>query len=73
MGDDRRGLYGDICTAIAQAATNIKSAELTSGELGMTGHVIVEVENLSHLNKVIKAVRRVKGVSDVRRRERLGV
>jgi GTP pyrophosphokinase len=71
QGDDRRGLYGDICTAIAAAGTNIKSCELTSGELGMTGQVIVEVENLSHLNKVIKAIRKVKGVSDVRRRERL--
>ena len=71
QGDDRRGLYGDICTAISQAGTNIKSCELTSGELGMTGLVIVEVENLSHLNKVIKAIRKVKGVSDVRRRERL--
>ncbi|HTT67927.1 MAG TPA: bifunctional (p)ppGpp synthetase/guanosine-3',5'-bis(diphosphate) 3'-pyrophosphohydrolase [Gemmatimonadales bacterium] len=71
VGEDRRGLYGDICTAIAQAATNIRSCELVSGELGMTGQVIVEVENLSHLNKVIKAVRKVKGVSDVRRRERL--
>jgi GTP diphosphokinase / guanosine-3',5'-bis(diphosphate) 3'-diphosphatase len=73
QGDDRRGLYGDICTAIAQAGTNIRSCELTSGELGMTGQVIVEVENLSHLNKVIRAIRRVKGVSDVRRRERLVV
>ena len=71
QGEDRRGLYGDICTAISQAATNIRSCELTSGELGMTGQVIVEVENLSHLNKVIKAIRRVKGVTDVRRRERL--
>ena len=71
QGDDRRGLYGDICTAISQAATNIKSCELTSGEVGMTGQVIVEVENLSHRNKVIKAIRKVKGVSDVRRRERL--
>ena len=71
VGEDRRGLYGDICTAIAQAATNIRSCELMSGELGMTGQVIVEVENLSHLNKVIKSVRKVKGVSDVRRRERL--
>jgi GTP pyrophosphokinase len=71
QGDDRRGLYGDICTAISQAATNIRSCELISGELGMTGQVIVEVENLSHLNKVIKAIRKVKGVSEVRRRERL--
>ncbi|HXY70884.1 MAG TPA: bifunctional (p)ppGpp synthetase/guanosine-3',5'-bis(diphosphate) 3'-pyrophosphohydrolase [Gemmatimonadales bacterium] len=71
VGEDRRGLYGDICTAISQAGTNIRSCELSSGELGMTGQVIVEVENLSHLTKVIKAVRKVKGVSDVRRRERL--
>ena len=71
QADDRRGLYGDICTAISQSATNIKSCELTSGELGVTGQVIVEVENLSHLTKVIKAIRKVKGVSDVRRRERL--
>ena len=71
QGDDRRGLYGDICTAIAQSGTNIRSCELTSGELGMTGQVIVEVENLSHLTKVMKAMRKVKGVSDVRRRERL--
>jgi guanosine-3',5'-bis(diphosphate) 3'-pyrophosphohydrolase len=71
QGEDRRGLYGDVCTAISQAGTNIRSCELTSGELGMTGQVIVEVENLSHLNKVMKAIRRVKGVTDVRRRERL--
>jgi guanosine-3',5'-bis(diphosphate) 3'-pyrophosphohydrolase len=71
QGEDRRGLYADVCTAISGAGTNIKSCELASGEGGMTGQVIVEVENLSHLNKVMKAIRRVKGVSDVRRRERL--
>ncbi|HVO36029.1 MAG TPA: bifunctional (p)ppGpp synthetase/guanosine-3',5'-bis(diphosphate) 3'-pyrophosphohydrolase [Gemmatimonadales bacterium] len=71
QGEDRRGLYADVCTAISTAATNIRSCELASGEGGMTGQVIVEVENLSHLNKVMKAIRRVKGVTDVRRRERL--
>ncbi len=71
QGEDRRGLYADVCTAISTAATNIRSCELTSGEGGMTGLVIVEVENLTHLNKVMKAIRRVKGVTDVRRRERL--
>jgi len=71
QGEDRRGLYADVCTAISSAGTNIRSCELTSGEGGMTGLVIVEVENLTHLNKVMKAIRRVKGVTDVRRRERL--
>jgi len=31
--------------------------------------VLVEVENQTHLNKVIRAIRRVKGVMDVSRRE----
>jgi len=71
LGEDRRGLYADICAAISQTGTNIRAIELTSGEGGMTGHMIVEVENLSHLTKVIKAVKRVKGVTDVGRRERV--
>ncbi len=35
----------------------------------MFGSVLVEVENHAHLSKVMKAMRRVKGVSEVERRE----
>ena len=69
-GEDRRGLYADVCAAVSQAGTNMRAAELTSGDGGMTGSIVVEVENLTHLNKVIKAIRRVKGVVEVRRRDR---
>ena len=69
-GEDRRGLYADVCSAVSQTGTNIRSADLTSGEGGVTGSVVIEVENLTHLNKVIKAMRRVKGVVEVRRRDR---
>jgi guanosine-3',5'-bis(diphosphate) 3'-pyrophosphohydrolase len=69
-GEDRRGLYGDVCAAVSASGTNIRSVELVSGEGGMTGSVVVEVESLTHLNKVIKAIRRVKGVVEVRRRDR---
>ncbi|HWO89756.1 MAG TPA: bifunctional (p)ppGpp synthetase/guanosine-3',5'-bis(diphosphate) 3'-pyrophosphohydrolase [Gemmatimonadales bacterium] len=68
-GEDRRGLYADVCTAVSQTGTNMKGVELLSGEGGMRGHVLVEVENLSHLNKVLKAIKRVKGVTAVGRRE----
>ncbi len=70
-GEDRRGLYADVCTAISQSGTNMRGIELSSGEGGMTGHVIVEAENLSHLTKVLKAIRKVKGVTAVGRRETL--
>jgi GTP pyrophosphokinase len=32
---------------------------------------VVEVENLVHLQKILKAVRRVKGVTEVARREHI--
>jgi GTP pyrophosphokinase len=71
QGEDRRGLYADLCTAISGTGTNIRALELNSGDGGVDGSLVVEVENLSHLTKVMKAMRRVKGVQDVGRRERL--
>jgi GTP diphosphokinase / guanosine-3',5'-bis(diphosphate) 3'-diphosphatase len=68
-GEDRRGLYADICTAISESGTNIRSAELATRDGAVFGSVLVEVENQTHLNKVIRAIRRVKGVTDVSRRE----
>jgi GTP pyrophosphokinase len=68
-GEDRRGLYPDIMQAISQTGTNIKGADLQTKDGSVFGTVFIEVDNLSHLAKVIKAVRRVKGVTEVERRE----
>ena len=68
---DRRGLYADLAAAVTETGTNIKSMEMRSGDGGVFGSVLVEVENLSHLQKIVKAIRRVKGVTDVARRERV--
>ncbi len=68
-GEDRRGLYADICQAISESGTNIRSAELASRDGAVFGTVLVEVENQSHLNKVIKAIRKLKGVTDVARHD----
>ncbi|HXY32151.1 MAG TPA: bifunctional (p)ppGpp synthetase/guanosine-3',5'-bis(diphosphate) 3'-pyrophosphohydrolase [Gemmatimonadaceae bacterium] len=71
-GSDRRGLYADVAEAVSASGTNIKSMELRSGDGGgVSGSILVEVENLNHLQKIIRAVRKVKGVSDVSRRERV--
>src|SRR5207245_4692077 len=68
-GEDRRGLYADICTAISESGTNIRSAEISTRDGAVFGSVLVEVENQTHLNKVIRAIRRGNGVMDVSRRE----
>ncbi len=68
-GTDRRGLLSDIARGISNTGTNIQSAETVAVEAGMRGEFVVEVEDLPHLIKVIKAVRKVKGVVSVVRRE----
>ena len=68
-GEDRRGLYADICEAVSETGTNIRSAELASKDGAVYGSMLVEVENQTQLNKVLRAVRRVKGVTQVARRD----
>ena len=68
-GEDRRGLYADICEAISASDTSIRSAELSTRDGAVFGAVLVEIENQGHLNKVIKAIRKVKGVTEVERHD----
>jgi guanosine-3',5'-bis(diphosphate) 3'-pyrophosphohydrolase len=68
---DRRGLYADLATAVSATGTDIRSFELHSADGHVIGELAVEVGNLAHLQKILKAARRVKGVIEVTRRERL--
>ena len=68
-GSDRRGLLSDVAKAISDTGTNIQHADMRSVDGGMNGVFVVEVQDLFHLRKVIKAVSAVKGVISVERRE----
>jgi GTP pyrophosphokinase len=70
-GTDRRGLMAEIASCITSTNTNIKSADIRADEHGMHGQFVVEVENLTHLNRVISAVKKIKGVVSVERRDQL--
>jgi len=68
-GTDRRGLLSDVAKAITDTGTDISQAEMGGVEHGMLGRFSVEVQDLAHLNRVLKAIRKVKGVLEVNRRE----
>ncbi|MEO5579695.1 MAG: bifunctional (p)ppGpp synthetase/guanosine-3',5'-bis(diphosphate) 3'-pyrophosphohydrolase [Gemmatimonadaceae bacterium] len=68
---DRRGLYADLAAAVSATDTDIRSFEMQSADGHVTGALAVEVENLAHLQRILKAARRVKGVTEVMRKERL--
>ena len=67
--EDRRGLYADIMSAISASGTNIRQADLHTKDGSAFGAIFVEVDNLPHLDKVLKVIRKVKGVTSVDRRE----
>ncbi len=68
-GTDRRGLLSDVAKAITDTGTNIQHADMRSVEGGMVGEFAVEVQHLNHLEKVMKSLRRVKGLLQVERLE----
>ncbi len=68
-GTDRRGLLSDVAKAISDSGTDIQHADMQSTNGGMDAEFVVEVKDLSHLNRVVKVVKKVKGVLEVERRE----
>ena len=68
-GTDRRALLSDVAKAISDTGTDIQHADMRVGDGGMHGEFVVEVEDLAHLEKVRRAISRVKGVLAVERRE----
>jgi GTP pyrophosphokinase len=68
-GNDRRGLYADVAAAVSATGTDIRAMELHAVDGKANGSMLVEVENLVHLEKIIRATRKVKGITDVARRD----
>jgi guanosine-3',5'-bis(diphosphate) 3'-pyrophosphohydrolase len=71
-GTDRRGLLSEIAKAISETGTDIQHADFRASDDGMVGEFVVEVADLSHLQRVMRGVARVKGVLSVERRESFG-
>ena len=65
--EDRKHMLRDISQVISELNTNLKAAEMVSKDTMAVGKFVVEVTNLTHLNRVIDKVRKIKGVSSVRR------
>jgi GTP diphosphokinase / guanosine-3',5'-bis(diphosphate) 3'-diphosphatase len=69
-GQDRASLLADIAKAIAAAQVNIRTAGMASEDQTARGVFVVEVPHLAKLQELIAAIRKVKGVARVDRRQR---
>lgn len=66
-GEDRKNLLNDITQTISPFDVNIIHIEMKAEDAMVQGRLILEVKSLAHLTKILKRIRGVKGVIEVRR------
>ncbi|CUS39923.1 RelA/SpoT family protein [Candidatus Nitrospira nitrificans] len=68
IAEDKTGVLANVSSAIAECEANISRAEIITREDRKAElDFVVEIADTSHLNRVLKAVERVKGVITARR------
>ena len=70
--DDRPGILKELTAIISDDGTNIRGVDSKSDdEGGAVVEFIVEAEDVRHLTKLVTNMRRVPGVRDVQRAQKL--
>ncbi len=69
FGEDRTNLLADVALAISATKTNIKQGMMGSEDARAIGDFLIEVRNLAHLEKAMRAIQKVKGVTGVERKQ----
>jgi GTP pyrophosphokinase len=66
--EDKKGLLGEISNSLSSNKANIKNAKVdTTEDKKAISTFEVEIRDLNHLNKVIRALEKIKGVQGVER------
>jgi len=65
--DNRPGMLKQITAVISDANTNIRNIEAKTAETHATVEIIVDIADLKHLERIINGVRKIPGVRDVQR------
>jgi GTP pyrophosphokinase len=69
--DNRPGMLKQIATVIADANTNIRNAEANTQEDHATVDIVADIADVKHLERILAGVRKIPGVRDVQRVQKL--
>ncbi len=69
--DNRPGMLKEIATVISDAKTNIRNAEANTAEDHATVDIVADIADLKHLERILSGVRKIPGVRDVQRVQKL--
>jgi GTP pyrophosphokinase len=72
LGDDRAGLLKEFTAIISDDGTNIRSsASSANADGGATIDFVIETVDVRHLNRLVDKLRRVQGVRDIQRVQKI--
>ena len=69
--DDRPGMLKQIATVISDANTNIRNMEAKTTEDHATVDIVADIADLKHLDRILVGVRKIPGVREVQRVQKL--
>jgi len=69
--DNRPGMLKAIATIISDANTNIRNMDAKTAEESATVEIVVDIADLKHLERILSGVRKIAGVRDVQRVQKL--
>jgi GTP pyrophosphokinase len=69
--DNRPGMLKQITAVISDANTNIRNIEAKTAETHATVDIVVDILDLKHLERIISGVRKIPGVREVQRVQKL--
>jgi guanosine-3',5'-bis(diphosphate) 3'-pyrophosphohydrolase len=69
--DNRPGMLKQITAVISDANTNIRNIEAKTAETHATVDIVVDILDLRHLERIISGVRKIPGVREVQRVQKL--
>ncbi len=69
--DDRAGMLKQIATIISDEGTNIRNIEARTANRQANIDVVIDIEHLKHLEHIIAGLRKIPGVKDVQRVQKI--
>ena len=71
FSDDRAGILKQLTAIVSDDNTNIRNIEARSHDQHATIDLVVDIEDLKHLERIIRGLRKVPGIRDVQRVQKL--
>jgi len=69
--DDRAGMLKQVTAIISDDNTNIRNIEVRTANSQANIDVVIDIEDLKHLEQIITGLRKIAGVHDVQRVQRV--